>query len=111
MGNVAETTPQEEVLFNEVYLPAFMSKCAELGINFPDGESVNDALETTAIIKQMSQIQSGNAIKQANAQLKASLGIDKVEAAQAQEEHNKQAAMEVAKGQQVREAALALLRG
>jgi hypothetical protein len=104
-----ETTPQEEVLFKEVYLPAFMSKCAELGINFPDGESVQDALETTALVKQMSQAQDSNVIKQANASLKAALGVDKMEAAQKHEDLTKQATEVAARDQSIREAVAGIL--
>lgn len=109
MSNETETTPQEEVLFKEVYLPAFMSKCAELGINFPDGDSVQDALETTALVKQLSQEQNSNVIKQANASLKAALGIDKMEAAKQSEDMAKQAAETASRDQSIREAVAGIL--
>lgn len=41
-----------ETLFENVYLPAFLQKSAELGINITTPEELNDVLDATARIKQ-----------------------------------------------------------
>jgi hypothetical protein len=71
----AEMSPEEQVIFQDVYLPAFIDKCASLGLTFPDQESLQAALETTALIKMSLAQNQGSAIKKANLALKEALGI------------------------------------
>lgn len=70
-----EMTEQEQVLFNEVYLPTFIAKCASLNVPINDQDSLNDALETTALVKQTLQSQESNVIKSAALSLKKALGV------------------------------------
>lgn len=99
----------EDVLFNNVYLPAFVTKCAQAGITFPDQESLSDALETTALIRQMEHAQNGNVIKSAAANLRAALGVDKIQAAERQDEAAKQAASALSKEATIRQAVMGIL--
>lgn len=77
---------QEQVLLAEVYVPAFVQKCAELGHPLNDEASVHEALETAALVKYALANKEKSTIKQANASLKAILGFDKAEAVDARAE-------------------------
>jgi hypothetical protein len=70
-----QMSSEEQVIFQNVYLPAFIEKCASMGLEFPDEESLSAALETTALIKMNAGRNQGSAIKQANLALKEALGI------------------------------------
>jgi hypothetical protein len=48
----AEDNGALETLFNQVYLPAFLEKSAELGINITTPDELNDVMDTTARVKQ-----------------------------------------------------------
>jgi hypothetical protein len=57
----AKETPKEkkamanealEVLFNQVYLPAFLEKAAELNVNITTADELDKVLDTTARVKQ-----------------------------------------------------------
>jgi hypothetical protein len=77
-----QMTEEQATLYREVYVPAFLDKCAELGVDIHDPETLESALETTALVKQTLQKSGSNQIKQENAALKQALGIhvqDKVE--------------------------------
>ena len=65
----------QNVLFQDVYLPAFAEKCAELGVQFSDESSLSAALETVSMLKQASQKSSGNVVKAAHAALCEASGI------------------------------------
>lgn len=90
-----DNTDMEKVqadLFQQVYLPAYIEKCAELGLNAQSPEDLQGLLEISASVDMLQQQQQHGNIKEANATLKRTLGIDK------QEEQEKQA-------QQLRETA------
>ena len=76
-GQNAQLDPAaaQAVLFEEVYLPAFAEKCAELGIQFTDQDSVTAALETVSMLKQASQRTSVDLVKAAHAALCANVGV------------------------------------
>jgi len=63
------------VLFDEVYLPSFVEKCAKLGVTFPDEESVQAALETTAMLKSAEAAEHSNLAKSAAVDLRSALGM------------------------------------
>ena len=56
----AQQGPAEATLFNEVYAPAFVEKCASLGMPLADSESLATALETAGKLKELAQTQSGS---------------------------------------------------
>lgn len=93
----------EAVLFENVYLPSFLSKCAELGVAI-DESSLEDALQTTALLKAASQEQSTNIIKTASAALKRTLGVDKVEAQQNKDAVIKQASAQLTQADAIKAA-------
>jgi hypothetical protein len=102
-----ELTPQEAVLIQKIYAPVFIQKCAELGVNIPDNESLDAALETAAYVKQMSASNTNNVIKQANYALKNMLGVHQAETAQLAETAVKEASYFLSGDPEIREAALA----
>jgi hypothetical protein len=107
----AEMSPEETVIYRDVYMPAFIDKCASLGLTFPDQDSLDAALETTALIKMSLAQNQGSAIKKANLALKEALGIPLAMPVQARDEAvAKSAAESLAQRPQVREALAAALR-
>lgn len=75
-------TQEEALLFENVYLPAFVEKCAEFGITFPDRETLDTAIESAALLKQAIESQGSNTVKQASIALKKALGLDQSQAAE-----------------------------
>lgn len=75
MEKRATMTPEEQTLYQNVFIPAFVEKCASRGITFPDDESLDSALETTALVKNFLSSKQANHIKSANLKLKAALGL------------------------------------
>lgn len=71
-ADVQEFEKAAAVLLEEVYLPAFIKRCSELGITFKDDEDLAAALENVVTIKaaeaQIPETQSLH--KQANVALK-----------------------------------------
>lgn len=61
-------------LTQNVYLPAFLEKCAAAGLQFPDEESLNAALESVAMLKAAEAEESMDLTKAARADLGALLG-------------------------------------
>jgi hypothetical protein len=106
-----EMTQEEAVLFQQVYLPAFIQKCASLGVAFPDEETLKAGLETTALLKHTLSQQQGNVVKQANLALKEALGIPVTMPAKAAEAvATKEAAGAVVLDPNVRQALMAGLK-
>ena len=68
-------------IYEEVYVPAFVEKCASLGINFQDQDELDAALSSAALVKQASAEiaekqraqQGGSVIKEAAIALARSL--------------------------------------
>ena len=98
-----EMTQEEAVLFQQVYLPAFLQKCAEIGINIPDEGTLGAALKTTALIKDYIAKSAGNQIKSAAANLEKVLGVAP-EATQESTEGIKSAAFKMAQDPKIRAA-------
>ena len=65
----------QEVLTQNVYVPAFIEKCAERGVQFNSEEELIQALETVALLKQSQAQQSGSLIKSAHDDLCAAMGV------------------------------------
>jgi hypothetical protein len=106
----SEMTPQQQVLANEVYLPTFINKCAELGVNFQDEEDLQAALRATAILRSKAQSDTSSVIKQASAFLAKQTGLDVQEQQQASLQSVKAAAAKAAQSQNVRQAVASMLQ-
>ncbi len=107
MDQTKQMTPAEQTVFFEVYLPRFLQKSASGGFPLEDAESINEALETTALLKMAMAGQSQNVVKQANLSLKKALGVDEL---QASAEIAKEASVtnaQLAQNPKIREAILA----
>ena len=77
MGEAAQADPitQAHAVFErEVYVPAFVEKCAELGVNLSDEESLIAALDTVRHVKTAMAAQSVDLVKQAHSDLRAAVG-------------------------------------
>lgn len=74
---------QEAVLYNSVYLPAFVEKCAARGFEINDAESLNSALDIAALTKQHLAKQANSTVKMAANNLRRSLGLPVVNAEKA----------------------------
>ncbi len=105
MDKSAEMTREEAVLYQHVYVPVFIEKCASRGVQLSQAD-LGLALETTALVKSAMERQQGSQIKTANANLKKILGVEPIEAAQ--KAHAKTASLAKQLGQkpEVREAIL-----
>jgi hypothetical protein len=106
----AQADPAAEaqaVLFQEVYLPAFAEKCAELGIQFADEDSLVAALETVSMLKQSNQAQSNDIVKAAHAALCERSGVATPEQRKAAKTNSEKAAS-IAKSDVVKGALAAL---
>lgn len=89
MEKVAEA---RETFEREVYAPAFVEKCAELGVTFPDEESFQAAIDTVRHIKSAAATQSSNLTKAAHSDLMAAMGLERPETAVATAEAVEKAA-------------------
>lgn len=109
MSDKAQLSPEDAqgVLFDEVYLPSFVEKCAQLGVRFPDQESVQAALESTAMLKTAEAAEQSSLSKNAASDLRNALGIAQPQDPAVAEAAEKRAA-DVARGNKVREAVDAL---
>jgi len=85
-------TQEEALLFENVYLPAFVEKCAEFGITFPDRETLDTAIESAALLQQAVESRGSNTVKQASIALKKALGIEQSQTEQVTERAQKVAA-------------------
>ena len=82
MGNQAQQDPAAAAvatITKDVYLPAFMAKCAEAGLQFPDDESLNAALESVAMLKAAEVEESTDLTKSARADLGRLLGEQEID--------------------------------
>jgi len=75
--NLAQMTPAQREVAAKLYVPAFLSKMAELGRPIQTAEQLDDALETVALLKaaQLQAQAAPDMHKTANARLKAALGM------------------------------------
>lgn len=104
-----EMTQEEAALYTNVYVPAFIEKCAERGIQFPDEETLDQALESVAHIKSSMLAQNGNEVKQANAAIRQAVGLPE-RAVEAKAATAKKAALNLAQVPALKQAALSILR-
>jgi hypothetical protein len=104
-----ELTQEESQLYAEVYVPAFIEKCAERGITFPDGETLDEGLETVAHLKAAMLSDQGNQVKRANAAVRQAMGLPS-RAAEARVAQTKQASSALSQVPALKAAALAILR-
>ena len=88
MSDNAQLSPEaaQGVLFDEVYLPSFVDKCAQLGVALPDMESVQAAIETTVMLKSAEAVEEASLVKGAAADFRSALGIRSPEDEKAAEE-------------------------
>ena len=106
MNNQNEMSPSEQTVLLDVYLPVFLQKSAEAGFPLNDAESINEAMETTALLKMSMTGQTQNVVKQANASLKRALGVDQVQAGIQHVKQAQVAAAQLSQNQSVRQAIL-----
>jgi len=106
-GQALDATAAQRVLFEDVYLPAFVEKCAQHGVTFPDEESVQAALESVTMLKGAEASEQSSIAKSAAADLRSALGIPTPEDPEAAVAAHEKAAS-VARGDRVRAAIDAL---
>lgn len=99
-----QMTAEQATLYREVYVPAFLDKCAELGVDISDVDTLESALETTALVKQTLQKSGSNHIKRANMSLKKALGVHVQEKVEHNANRIKAAAASLGSIQEIREA-------
>ena len=98
----------QAVLIQDVYVPAFVEKCAELDVQIPDEEHLTAALETVSELKKAETAKSTDLVKAAHSALRTASGTPTPEQEAAQAEQEKQAA--AVAGQDRIRGALAVLR-
>lgn len=106
-----EMTPEQAVLYTQVFKPAFAQKCAELGLVFSDEGALEEALETAALVKIALHSGIRNTVKTANQALKHQLGFDVQEAATTKQANEQSVVKDVAQSRDVRQAILAGING
>ena len=82
MGNEnAQMDPAtaQAVILEGVYVPAFVEKCASLGVNFPDEDSLLTALQTVQMLKQAAAEEEVDIVKEAHDALVSASGLGGVE--------------------------------
>ena len=92
-----------ETFEREVYAPVFTEKCAELGVTFPDDESLGAALDTVRHIKAAAAEQTVDLTKSAHSDLMAAMGLERPEEKAASDQRTKEAA-EAAQGERLKAA-------
>lgn len=106
-NQIDQMTPAQQTVFFEVYLPTFLQKTASVGLPLEDAESINEALEATALLKMAMASQSQNVVKQASMSLKKALGVDQAQSSAAQVKQAGDVAAQLAKNPAIRNAILA----
>lgn len=94
MGNEnAQMDPAvaEVVILEGIYMPAFVEKCASLGVTFRDEESLRTALETVSMLKTAEEVESADIVKQAHVALCEVAGVETPDAAAMREAEEKKA--------------------
>ena len=85
-----------ETLFDQVYVPAYMQKCAARGITFQDEDELRMALQSTHLLRskeaQETAETSSNLHKAANVALRGAFGED-VEASEKEAQAANEAAL------------------
>ena len=83
-------------LFEEVYLPTFLQKCASHGITFSDQQSLQSALESVAMLKAAENAQKTSIAKSAASDLRTALGVPQPEQVAAEQKKQAQLSKEAA---------------
>lgn len=93
MGNEAQMDPAtaQAVILEGIYVPAFVEKCASLGVTFPDETSLQRAIGTVTMLKQADGEKSVDLVKAAHDALCEAAGVETPEAVAAREAQEKQA--------------------
>lgn len=81
MSETAQTLDAQQaqqVLMEDVYIPAFVEKCAEAGLSL-DREALGTALETVAMLKHANTHDSAGLAKSAAADLREAMGLPQPE--------------------------------
>jgi hypothetical protein len=107
-GTQLNSADAQAILFEDVYLPAFVEKCAELGLNFNDQASLQNALESVAMLKSAEAAEGVDITKSAAADLRVAMGVPQPEDTVKAQAEQKQAS-EQAKSERVRGAIEALI--
>jgi hypothetical protein len=97
----------QQVLMHEIYLPAFLEKCAQCGLEINSDSEVGEAIELVALLKQASSETTNSLLKSAAASMREALGIAQPEEREA-EARMKAAAAESAKDERIMAALQAL---
>jgi len=97
----------QAVLIQDVYVPAFVEKCAELDVQIPDEEHLTAALETVSELKRAEAAKSTDLVKAAHSAVRKASGALTPEQEAAKAKQEKQAA-EVAGQDRIRQALNAL---
>ena len=77
-------TPEAQQTLQSVYLPAFLEKCAERGVELTSEDDVQDMLEIAAAVRMHKEGSRRSVIKEAGAALRRRTGLDKVREKEAQ---------------------------
>jgi hypothetical protein len=107
MGNEnAQMDPAtaQAVILEGVYVPAFVEKCASLGVNFPDENSLLTALQTVQMLKQAEAEEESDIVKEAHDALVAASGTGEVEDAEENDEEAVEKASAIASNATIKQA-------
>jgi len=69
----------EAVILEGIYVPAFVEKCASLGVTFPDEDSLVQALKTSLMLKSAEAEESTDLVKDAHDALLGVAGVESPE--------------------------------
>jgi len=103
MEKQAELNEEQAQMLSEVYLPAFLEKCAERGVEITSDEDLHDLLNISANVKMLKEGSKRSVIKEASAALMKSTGMDQVEAQEKQAENLQKSAAKFSQNSKIRE--------
>lgn len=104
-----EQEKQAETMQN-VYLPAFLEKCAERGHKLTAEDDIRGMLDIAAAARMRAETSTHSVIKEASAALKKDMGLDAVEAQEAQATRTKEAADRFSQDETIRKAVTELVK-
>ena len=107
-----QLTPEQAqlVLLQDVAMPAFVEKCAALGLNFESTEQAVMGYETVRMINASAAAGSTDLIKAAHSDLCSAMGVPTEEEQQATEQAQQQAGQQAQSGR-IQSALTALAAG
>ena len=73
-----QMTPEEKLIHDQLYVPAFIEKCAARGVSIPDEETLDSALQLAEGLHRHIQQESRNEVKTAFASFQRATGADKM---------------------------------